>query len=286
MPRAIWSGHLSFGLVEIPVSLVAAEESGAEIEFTYLDRRDLSPVGYERVSKKTGKVVPWSEVVKGYEHADDRYVVLTDEDLRKANPKATRTIEILDFVDGAAIDPVYYEKPYYLEPARKNSKGYALLRETLRRTGKVGVARVVLRTRQRLAILFARGKVLTLNLIRYAHELRDEKTIDVPGDRRSKRGISIREVEMAEQIVEGMTSRWDPKKYKDAYREDVLAMVRRKVKAGRTRVIEVPEEEEPEMAEVVDLMPLLRRSVEKTKSVGKTRTGKQKHRKTRRAGSA
>lgn len=267
MARSIWKGSISFGLVEIPVSLVSGEEA-SELSFHQIDKRTFSRVGMNRVNKETGQEVPWSEIVRGYEYEPDEYVVLTDEDLRQANVKATKTIEIEDFVDQAEIDPVYYEKPYYLEPLKKGSKSYALLRETLERTGKVGIARVVIRTRQRMAALMVREGVLVLELLRYAYELRDPKKLDieVPDNDVKKLGISDREVKMAERLVKDMSARWNPKKYKDSYRDDVLALIQKKVKAGQTHVIEEPAAEEGEEAprsEAVDLMPLLMKSVER-----------------------
>ncbi|HYC00292.1 MAG TPA: Ku protein [Candidatus Limnocylindrales bacterium] len=266
MARSIWKGSLAFGLVEIPVSLVAAEEAD-ELAFHQIDRRTFSRVGTTRINKETGEPVPWSEIVKGYEYEPDEYVILSDEELRRANVKATKTIEIEDFVDQAEIDPRYYERPYYLEPIKKGSKSYALLRETLERTKKVGIARVVLRTRQRIGAVMVRDGVLVLELLRYAYELRDPKKMDlqVPADA-EELGVSDREVKMAERLVQGMSARWNPKKYKDDYRDDVLAMIQKKIKAGHTHVIEVPDAEgeadETPRADVVDLMPLLKKSLE------------------------
>jgi DNA end-binding protein Ku len=229
-----------------------------------------------RVNKETGKEVPWSEIVRGYEYEPDEYVVLTDEDLRKANAKATKTIDIEDFVDQTEIDPVYYERPYYLEPLKKGSKSYALLRETLERTGKVGIAKVVLRNRQRMAALMVRGDVLVLEMLRYSYELRDPKKLDleVPEGDVTKLGISEREVKLAERLVKDMSAKWNPKKYKDSYRDDVLAMIQKKIKAGQTHVIEEPSAEEAEEApkrEVLDLMPLLKKSVE-SRQGGRTKS--------------
>lgn len=275
MPRAIWSGSISFGLVEIPVELIPAEESSKEIKFTYLDRRDLSPVGYERVSKATGKVVPWEDVVRGYEYEEDEYVVLNEQDFKKANPKATKTIDIVAFVDASEIEPIYYEKPYYLEPAKKTSKGYALLRETLKRKNKVGIAKVVIRTKEHLAAVTVRGNILLLEILRFAYELRDPKDLRAPEERSTKAMVSRKEIEMAEQIVEGMTTTWDPEEYKDEYRNDLMALIRQKVKSGQSKTIEEPEKQRRErQAEVVDLMPLLKQSIEKTRSASSKSTAR------------
>ena len=266
---------MTFGLVEIPVAIVSGEEAN-DLSFHQIDKRTFSRVGMNRVNKDTGKEVPWSEIVRGYEYEPDEYVVLSDEDLRKANAKATKTIEIEDFVDQSEIDPVYYEKPYYLEPLKKGSKSYALLRETLERTGKVGIASVVLRTRQRMAALMVRQGVLVLEMLRYSYELRDPKKLDieVPEADVTKLGITEREVKLAERLVKDMSAKWNPKKYKDTYREDVLAMIQKKIKSGQTHVIEEPsegEEEEAPRREVVDLMPLLKKSVE-SRQGGRSKT--------------
>jgi DNA end-binding protein Ku len=262
MARAFWKGSLSFGLVEIPVSLKPAIRTHS-LDFTLLDKSDFSPVGYKRYNKSTGREVDWDRIVKGYEYERDEYVVLGDEELRRANVKATQTIDLVEFVDVAEIDTVYFDTPYYVEPVKKGSKSYALLRETLERTGKAGVGRVVLRTRQHLAALVVRDAVLVLNLLHFADEIAPAKDIEAPGSLKVA-GVSEREVQMAEKLVEGMTAHWDPTRYHDEYREDVLELVRRKVKAGQTHTIVEPEEAEPKRPrrEVVDLMPLLKQSLE------------------------
>lgn len=267
MPRTIWKGAISFGLVEIPVGLYTAETRD-EVSFSLLDKRDLSPVGYKRYNKSTGADVEWKEIVKGYEYSPDRYVLMGDEDFKRANRDASRTVALVNFVDADEIDPWYYETPYYLEPLKRDSKGYALLREVLRRTNKVGIARVVLRSRQYLAAIVARGEVLVLNTLRYAHEVRDPKEIVVPPEDLQKLGVSPPEVRMAEQLVEGMSEGWDPAAFRDEYRDDLLALVEQKVNAGQAHVIAEPgKEDEPRRGEVVDLMPLLRKSLA---SVGAT----------------
>lgn len=256
--RAIWKGSLSFGLVNIPVSLHAAE-SASDIGFKLLDRRDLSPVHYLRVNEKTGKEVPWDDIIKGYEYAKGEYVPMTDADFERANPEASQTIEITDFVDAEDIAPIYYDKPYYLAPAKNAAKAYALLREVMHRTNTVGVARVVIRSRQHLAAVTARESVLTLDLLRFAHEIRDPESLDIPKD------ISIgeKELNMGERLVETMIAKWEPEKYRDDYREDLLALIERKVREGKTKVIEEAPPAEPRRpAKVIDIMDLLKRSVE------------------------
>jgi DNA end-binding protein Ku len=266
MSRAIWKGTVAFGLVEIPVALHAATAREEEVQFTQLDKRDLSPIGYERVNKRTGKPVAWEDIVKGFEHAPGEFVVLSEEELREANVEATQTIDIVDFVDAADIDPVQWETPYYLEPVKKQkSKSYALLREVLRRTGRAGIARVVIRTRQRLAALTVRGDAITLNTLRWAYEIRDAGELQLPkGDARDL-GLGEKELSLAEQLVESMTTKWKPDAYADDYRGSVLALVERKVKAGKSKEVDVPAKRRApaRTGEVIDLMPLLRESMER-----------------------
>jgi DNA end-binding protein Ku len=260
MARAIWKGSISFGLVNIPVGLYAAETRN-DISFKMLDKKTMSPIHYKRVSEESGKEVPWNETVRGYEFESGQYVVLSDADLKGAAPEATQTIDIVDFVDLEEISPLYFDKPYYLGPDKKGSKAYALLRETLRRTGKVGIAKVVIRTREYLAAVVARGDVLTLELMRYAHELRDPSELDVPA---GKQGVSDREIDMAERLVEGMVSAWDPEKYKDSYRDDLMKMIEKRVEAGQLEKSPEPaaKAEKAPRSNVIDLMALLKQSVE------------------------
>ena len=281
MPRAIWKGNISFGLVNIPVSLYSAEKTD-ELSFNQLDKRDLSPVGYKRINKKTEEEVPWDQIVRGYEYEDGNYVVLTNQDLKRANVEATQTIDIVEFVDAAQISPLYYEQPYYLEPGRAGKRAYALLRQTLRKTGMVGIARVVIRTRQHMAALLERDGVLVLDLLRWAHELREPKDLEVPDDEFVESNLSGKEEEMAVKLVKGMAEEWNPRKYKDTYAEDVLKMIEKKVASGKTTVVD---ESEPvpskRGAVVVDLMPLLKKSLEKTASRPKRASAGTRKRQTR-----
>src|SRR5579859_86712 len=179
MARGLWKGAISFGLVNVPVELFSAEKRSTELDLTMLDKRDLAPVGYKRYNKASGEDVPWSEIVKGYEYEDAKYVVLSDEDFRRANVEASKTVEILAFVDAGKIAPLFYETPYYLAPGKRGEKAYALLRDALRRAGKVGIASVVIRTRQYLAAVFAQDDVLVMNTLRYADELRRAEDMDI-----------------------------------------------------------------------------------------------------------
>ena len=259
--RPIWKGTINFGLVNIPVALYSAEADNS-IDFDLLDKRDFSRVRYRRVNEKTGREVPWEAIVKGYEYKKGEYVALTDDDFIKANVEATQSIDILDFVDAADISPVYFDKPYYLAPLKNGERAYALLREVLRRTGKVGIARVVIRTREHLAALLPNRPLLILNLLRFPHELRDPSTLDVPET--GAAAGSNQELKMAEQLVETMAGKWNPKKYRDEYHQDLLRLIDKKIKSGQTKAIG-PAESAPRpkpQGKVIDIMHLLRQSME------------------------
>ena len=274
MARGLWKGAISFGLVNVPVELHSAKKSSAELDMTMLDKRDLAPVGYQRVNKETGKEVAWGDVVKGYEYKDDKYVVLSDEDFRRANPEAAKTVDILAFVELADIQPQYFETPYYLKPEKRGEKAYALLRDTLRKAGKAGIASVVIRTKQYLAALVAQDELLVLNTLRYADELKDPAELEIP-----KAKVTPKELDMAMRLVDDMADDWHPDKYKDTYRDDLLKRIKEKIKAGETEEITAPDKSEPrkqKSADVVDLMALLKKSVER-------KPAKQSHRKRRAA---
>jgi DNA end-binding protein Ku len=262
MPRSLWKGAISFGLVNIPVVLYSAENRNS-FDLTMLDRRNMKPVGFKRYNKETGKDVAWEDIVKGYEYEKERYVVLTDEDFRRANVEATQTVDIVSFVDAGDIAPTYFETPYYLAPDKRGEKGYALLRETLKKTKKVGIAQVVIRTRQYVCALIPHEDVIVLNTLRYANELKSAKDIDVPSNRKTA-GVSPREVEMATKLVEEMSDSWQPEKFRDTYHEDLLKLIDKRVQAGQTEVITEaePEAKTKAPAQVVDLMALLKKSVQ------------------------
>src|SRR5450830_65002 len=254
MARALWKGAISFGLVHIPVELISASLDH-ELELTMLDKRDFAPFGYKRYNKQTGKEVAWDNIIKGYEYKTDEYVVLSDEDLKRANVKATQTIDILTFVDASEVPLTFYEHPYYLLPAKGGEKVYALLRETLRKAGKVGVA-------------------IVLNTLRYPDEIRATDELDLPGSTLKAAGISDKELKMALSLVEGMSEAWQPQQYHDSYREDVLALVKKKIKAKQTKTITAPaaDSEEPAPASnVVDLVALLQQSLGKKAPASKAK---------------
>ena len=263
MPRVLWKGAISFGLVHIPVGLYSAEKRN-NFDLTMLDRRDMKPVGFKRYNKETGEEVPRDQIVKGYEYEKERYVVLTDEDFRRANVEATQTIDILRFVEGHEITPMYFETPYYLVPDRRGGKGYALLRETLKHTHKVGIANVVIRTRQYVAALIPVDDVIVMNTLRYADEVKAANDLDIPPPKAA--GVTPRETDMAVKLVEEMTGDWNPKDYRDTYHEDLLKLIDKRIKAGQTEIISTTDaseaDEEPSRGNVVDLMALLKRSVQ------------------------
>jgi DNA end-binding protein Ku len=271
MPRVLWKGAISFGLVHIPVGLYSAEKRNS-FDLTMLDRRTMKPVGFKRYNKETGEDVPWDDIVKGYEYEKDRYVVLTEDDFKRANVEATQTIDILSFGEEDEIPSMYFETPYYLAPDKRGHKGYALLRETLKQTGKVAIANVVIRTRQYVAALMPVGDVIVMNTLRYANELRGADELEVPSSNLKAVGVNPREIEMARKLVDGMTAKWNPDEYRDSYHEDLLALIEKRVQAGQTEVITEPSEEgeeRPAKGEVIDLMALLKRSVETKGKAGR-----------------
>ncbi|MBA1247756.1 Ku protein [Pseudomonas luteola] len=263
MPRSIWKGAVSFGLVNIPVSLVSATSSHG-IDFDWLDKRSMDPVGYKRVNKNTGKEVSRENIVKGIEHEKGEYVVLSDEEIHNALPEATQTIDILAFVEASEISILHFEKPYFLAPEKHSEKVYILLRETLKRTGKVGVANVVMHTKQHLAVIMPLGDTLVLNTLRWANEVRSAEDVGLE-DLDAK--VSKREIDMAERLVEDMTESWDPEQYHDTFEDNVMKLVERKVREGKLETLEAPEQEVPKRtADVIDLTELLKRSLRGTRT--------------------
>jgi DNA end-binding protein Ku len=264
MARSMWKGAISFGLVHIPVEMYpAASDQG--LDLSMLDRRDFAPIGFKRYNKATGKEVSWDDIVKGYEYSDGEYVVLTDEDLRRANPDATQTIDILAFVNAEQVPLIYYEQPYYLAPGKGGDKVYALLRETLREVGKIGIANVVIRVKQHLAALVCVGDTIVLNTLRYPDEIRPTDELKIPAADSKAAQVTDKELQMARALVEGMSEKWKPQQYHDTYREDVLALIKKKVAANQTKTLTEPEpeEEKPAKSNVIDLVSLLQASLGK-----------------------
>lgn len=269
MARAFWKGAISFGLVYIPVDLYSAAHS-ATIDLDYLDKRDFAPVGYQRYNKRTGKQVEWKEIVRGYQYKKGQYVALSDEDFRQANTKASQTIEITSFTDATNITPVYYETPYYVGPQKGGQKVYALLREALKRTGKVAIANVVVRTRQHLAALLPQDDILILNMLRFADEIRTPQELGVEAPSSKSAGLAAKEIEMAQKLIDGMTGPWEPAKYRDTYREDLMKRIDEKVRNKETHTLTEPSKsaKPQKSAEIIDLMAVLKQSLEKGRNGG------------------
>ena len=263
--RVLWKGAISFGLVHIPVALHSAtSESG--LDFDWLDKRSMDPVGYKRINKATGKEITKENIVKGIAYEEGQYVVLSDKEIADAYPKTTQTIEIEAFVHATDIPFVYLERPYYVAPINKGAKVYALLRETLLKTGRIGVARVVIQTKQHLAALIPSGRGLVLNLLRWGDEIRPWTNLELPPEGQKAAGINEREMEMATQLVEDMSSKWNPEAYKDEFKDAIMKLVDQKVKAGKTESV-TPQQPHEEArsggAQIIDLTELLKRSLKK-----------------------
>lgn len=269
--RAIWKGSISFGLVNIPIALYPATRK-EELKFRLLRAKDLSPVNYKRVAEKDGKEVPWDEIVKGYEYEKGKFVVLNEKDFQRVDLEATQTVDIKDFVDLEEIDPMYFYKPYYLEPQKGGDKAYALLREALADGRKVGIAKVVIKTRQYLAGVKALKHALVLELMHFAEELADPEKLHVP----KKTEIGKREKEMAEALVKSMTSKWDPEKYKDDYRDALMEVIEEKVESGGKEIEEKPKEKKPS-TKVIDLVAVLQESL-KAQGGGRKKSASKKTR--------
>ncbi|MDQ7970128.1 MAG: Ku protein [Oxalicibacterium faecigallinarum] len=259
--RILWKGAISFGLVHIPIALHSAtQESG--LNFDWLDKRTMDPVGYKRINKKTGKEVSKENIVKGIEVEDGHYVILSPEEIDAAYPKTTQTIEIEAFVSATAIPFVYFERPYYISPINKGAKVYALLREILLKTGKVGLAKVVIQTKQHLAVLVPAGPALVLNLLRWGDEIRTWDQLDLPKEGAKAAGLTEKEIRMGEQLVEDMSGDWSPEDFTDSFKEQILHLVEEKVKAGETETVTPVETVETgESAKIYDLTDMLQRSL-------------------------
>lgn len=265
--RPIWSGTLSFGLLNIPVSLMAGERR-IDLHFRMLDARNNAPVRYERVNAETGEEVPWKEIVKAFEYDKDSYVVLAPEDIRAAAPESHETVEIDTFVPAAAVPPQYFERPYFLVPARKAEKGYVLLRETLKRTGRIGIARVVIRTREYLCAVLPQEDALVLLLMRWPQELVPAESFSFPGGTAASHRISAAELDMAEKLIGSMSHDWQPKSYKDEFRERLTAVIQQRMKSkGVVAKKALPEaaDDAGDSTNVVDFMALLQQSLASNK---------------------
>ena len=263
MPRAIWKGALSFGLVNIPIELHTAVRDHRP-RFRMLHAKDRSPVRFERVCVRDGTPVAWEDLVKGYEYAKGRFVIVTKEDFKTAALEKTRTVDIIDFVKADEIDDRFFETPYYLVPAKGGERAYALLREAIRETGRIGIAKFILRDAQHLAAVEVIEQAIVLSIMRFADELVDVGAFDLPGGK----DVRKQELDMAKSLVNSLASEWDPSKYTDQYRENLMRIVKGKIDGARP---ELASDEAPRRGEVVDLMERLRRSLAQTGGAGKRR---------------
>ncbi|NNU42083.1 non-homologous end joining protein Ku [Ramlibacter montanisoli] len=257
--RSLWKGAITFGLVHIPIGLYSATEE-TDVDFDWLDRRTMDPVGYKRINKRTGREIDKGDVVKGVEHGKGHYVVLTPEEIAEAYPRTTQTIEIESFIDVGEVPFVYLEKPYYTAPINKGEKVYALLREALKETGKAGLARVVIHGKQHLAVVLPCGPALVLNLLRWGGEVRSWADLPLPAA--GKAGIKDAELKMARHLIEEMSGKWSASDFRDDFHDAIMKLVEAKARAGGTETV-APLEEAPQMqgADVIDLTELLRRSL-------------------------
>jgi DNA end-binding protein Ku len=261
MPRLLWKGAVNFGLVHAPIMLYPATKRD-DIGFNLLDRRTLEPVGYKRVNKETGEEIGRDDIIRGYEYEDERYVLLSDDEIRAANTQSNHTVDILAFVEAQDIPFLLFETPYYLAPAPGGEKVYTLLRDALARTNKIGIVQVVVQTRQHLAALIAYGPALVLNTLRWSSEVQPFDELNLPAENQATE-ISSKERSMAMQLVDSMTEKWNPAQYRDTFRDDIMALVQRKIRAGKTEAaleLAPPPIEEP-MTDTIDLTDTLRRSL-------------------------
>jgi DNA end-binding protein Ku len=262
MARAMWKGSLAFGLVNIPVELFTAVRDSRP-RFRLLHRKDESPVQYQRVCQREGKPLSWEEIVKGYEYAKGRYVVLTKDDFETAAMEKTKVVNVVEFVDATSIDDRYFEQPYYLAPAKGSERAYAVLREALRKSGKAGIAMMILREKQHLCAVEVTGQAMVLTMMRFSEELVDIKEFSLP----SKELVKDKELDLAMMLVESLTSEWAPDKYKDEYRENLMKVIKAKLKGKEPKLKAT--DHLPGQAEVIDLMERLRESLGTSKARAK-----------------
>ena len=263
--RAIWKGSISFGLVNIPIALYPATRK-EELRFRLLRAKDLSPVNYKRVAQADGKEVPWDEIVKGYEYEKGKFVVLKDEDFQRVDLEATQTVDIQDFVDVDEIDPMFFYKPYYLEPQKGGDKAYVLLRDALEESKKVGIAKVVIKTRQYLASVKPEDGVLVLELMHFVEELAGTEKLHVP----KKVEVGKREMTMTKSLIDSMSAKWNPEKYRDDYCDALMEVIEEKVEAGGKEIEEKPKPKK-KPTKVIDLVKVLQKSLEQTGGTKKTK---------------
>jgi DNA end-binding protein Ku len=261
--RAIWKGAISFGLVNIPVGLYSATRPAGEIKFRMLRKKDLSPIKYKRIAEVDEKEVAWEDIVKGYEYEKGEFVTMSEQDFEKVDIPSSQTVDIKEFVDLSEIDPMFFDHPYYLAPEKGGDKAYTLLREALEKSGKVGIAKVVIKTREHVAAVKPYGNALVLELMHFADELANPTDLKLP-----KSEVGKKEMAMAESLIEQMTDKWDPKKYKDEYRDALVELIEKKIESGGK---ELPTPKgKPRSSKVVDIADLLQQSLNQA-------TGGKKH---------
>jgi DNA end-binding protein Ku len=273
MARPVWNGTVSFGLLNVPVQIYSGERA-VDLHFRMLDSRDKRPIRYERINADTGEEVAWKDIVKAYEYEKGNYVVVDEKEIRAAAPEATETVEIEAFVERDAISPLYFEKPYFLVPGKKAEKGYVLLRETLKKTGRIGIAKVVIRTRQYLAALMPVDAALVLNLMRFPQELVKPEEFNLPSGKPSDYRVSARELDMAAQLIESMSSDWEPNRYRDDFRDKLRNIIDARVAQRSGARAKQPEHAPAPSAStnVVDFMALLKKSLAGQGKPGAART--------------
>lgn len=274
MPRAIWKGAITFGLVHVPVALYpASREVG--IDFDWLDKRSMDPVGYKRVNKRTGKEIQADDIVKGIKQGDGDYVILSEDQIKAAYPKSTQTIEIESFVKASEIAFTLLETPYYLEPLGKGEKVCALLRESMFEAGVIGIARVVIHTKERLAALIPSGAALVLNTLRWAGEIHPLAELKLPAEGKTAADLKPSELKMAAQLIADMTGPWKSDDHSDKFSDAILALVSKKVEAGETATVTTLEDAASQAGgnNVVDLTDLLAKSLAKRKSGSSAENG-------------
>jgi DNA end-binding protein Ku len=276
MARPVWNGSISFGLLNVPVQIYSGERS-VDLHFRLLDSRDKKPIRYERINSDTGEEVAWKDIVKAFEYEKGNYVVIPEQELRAAAPEVTETVTVEAFVERDAISPMYFEKPYFLVPGKKAEKGYVLLRETLRKTGRIGIGKVVIRTRQYLSALMPQGDALLLNLMRFPQELLEPDQFELPAGKLSDYRISALELKMAEQLIDSMTVGWKPADYRDDFRDKLHKFIQRRIARTGAGGRQQHDEEAPapkDATNVVDFMALLKKSLAAKGGKG-TRTASQ-----------
>ena len=271
--RPIWKGAISFGLVNIPITLYPATKR-EELRFQFLRKGDLSPINNKRVAEADGKEVPWENIVRGYQYEKGKFIVLNDDDFSRVDVEATQTVDIQEFVEVEEINPMFFSKPYYMEPAKGGDKAYALLRGVLSGTKRVGIAKVVIKTREHLAAVKAQGDVLVLELMHFSEEIIGADDLHVPAESK----VGKKEADMAKQLVESMTGKWKPEKYKDDYKEALMEVIEEKVAAGGKDVAKPKKSKGVKATNVIDLVSVLQQSINKHGSQRSTKTAKPKPR--------